>query len=219
MAEYEILIDNRFCIGCNTCFYKCVQENRLHDQASNGYHRTMVFLESGDQSGKYHHRCMHCDDPVCAAVCTTGAMSKTEYGAVLHEPDICIACLACTLACPFQVPKYDEESKQIVKCSMCGHRIVQGKIPACVEACPTGALAFGEYDMILKAAKGIAAKDGLQVYGVEEQGGTHLFILTSQDPKDLGFPVVPKKSVAAKSKPRGLGGLLSGLINEGTKKA
>ena len=66
MKQYAILLDSRFCTGCNTCFYKCVQENRLHDVAANGSTRTLVQI---NDEGMYHHRCMHCLEPTCVANC------------------------------------------------------------------------------------------------------------------------------------------------------
>ncbi|MGI6034506.1 MAG: 4Fe-4S dicluster domain-containing protein [Limnochordia bacterium] len=206
MAKYAILVDDRYCIGCNTCFYKCVQENRLHEEASRGLHRTMAFLEKGEEPGKYHHRCMHCEDPVCAAVCTTGAMSRSDYGAVLHEPDICIVCQSCVLACPYKVPQYDEAGEGIVKCSMCAHRVVQGQIPACVEACPTDALEFGEAKAIRAKAEKIAAEEGLFLYGI----GTNLMVLTTKEPTSLGYPKAPVVSGKGRTF---LGGVLASLID------
>ena len=186
MAKYAILVDDRYCIGCNTCFYKCVQENRLHEEASRSLHRTMVFLDQGEEPGKYHHRCMHCENPVCAAVCTTGAMSKSDYGAVLYEPDICIACRSCVLACPYKVPQYDEEAKGIVKCNMCAHRVVQGNIPPALRPVHTSAWSWRGKALRAKAEK-IAAEEGLVLYGV----GTNVMVLTTKEPTSLGYPKAP----------------------------
>ncbi|NPV30068.1 MAG: 4Fe-4S dicluster domain-containing protein [Firmicutes bacterium] len=193
MAEYAVLIDTRFCTGCNTCFYKCIQENRLHGAAAQGIARTTVLIRD---EGMYHHRCMHCKDPSCAAVCPTGALARTGYGAVLYDVSLCIGCRSCVAACPFHVPQWNEARKEIVKCSLCAHRIqVQGtgKVqPACVEACPTGALMFGEFDTLAAAAEKIAAEEKLHLYGRAENGGTRLFVLTKEDPLAVGYPRVPR---------------------------
>jgi Fe-S-cluster-containing dehydrogenase component len=149
---------------------------------------------------------MHCENPVCAAVCTTGAMSKSDYGAVLYEPDICIACRSCVLACPYKVPQYDEEAKGIVKCSMCAHRVVQGNIPACVEACPTSALEFGEAKALRAKAEKIAAEEGLVLYGV----GTNVMVLTTKEPTSLGYPKAP----VVTGKRSFLGEVFASLIEE-----
>ena len=97
----------------------------------------------GEEPGKYHHRCMHCET-LFVPVCTTGD-EQVGLRRVLYEPDICIACRSA--ACSPALTKYPSTMKKqsgIVKCSMCAHRVVQGNIPACVEACPTSALEFGE---------------------------------------------------------------------------
>lgn len=183
MPKYAILIDTTFCTGCNTCFYKCVQEYQLHVPASKGITRTVVFVMD---RGLYHRRCMHCEDPACVKACPTKALEKTEYGAVLYELAKCNFCLACVNACPFKVPLPDESRKVIEKCSMCAHRIKAGEVPACVEACPTWAIEFGEYEAVAAKAREEARKRGLYLYGAP--GVTSVFILTKEDPKKVGYP-------------------------------
>jgi tetrathionate reductase subunit B len=47
-------------------------------------------------------------------------------------------------ACPYEV-RYVHPWKHIVeKCTFCVHRVDRGLQPACVSACPTGALVFGD---------------------------------------------------------------------------
>lgn len=196
MAQYAILLDTRFCTGCNTCFYKCVQENRLHDVAENGNTRTLVYI---NDTGMYHHRCMHCVDPTCVANCEKQALTKTEYGPVLWDAEACIRCQTCVEKCPFHIPMFDEANRKIVKCSMCAHRdFDQNKDaqPACVEVCPTGALEFGERQAMVDKAKKMAADFKLNIYGLEENGGTSLLILNQEDPLKVGYPEVEKKAAA-----------------------
>ncbi|HHW40082.1 MAG TPA: 4Fe-4S dicluster domain-containing protein [Syntrophomonadaceae bacterium] len=198
-STYSILLDTRFCTGCNTCFYKCVQENRLHDTAAEGHYRTLVLIKD---DGLYHRRCMHCKEPSCEAVCPTAALSKTDYGPVLYDAERCIGCKTCVAACPFHVPQWDETRHQVVKCTMCAHRlqdVAGGKtIPACVEVCPTGALIFGEYDELVAMAKQIASENKLHIYGLEENGGTHLIILAKEKPEVIGYPAVPRDTVRSR---------------------
>ncbi len=190
-----ILIDNRFCTSCNTCLYKCVQENRVHEPGKRGLFRTFVYLKD---EGQYHKRCMHCKEPSCVAVCPVQALTKSAYGPVLYDPAICIGCQQCVGACPFNIPQYDAATTKIVKCSLCAHRITENKEPACVEACPTSALLFGEYDEMLARAKELAAAHKLNLYGIEENGGTHVLILTAEKPAVLGYPKVGNRSVPPK---------------------
>jgi formate dehydrogenase iron-sulfur subunit len=190
MKEYAILIDSTYCTACNTCAYRCIQEFRYHGQAAKGLFRTFV---AANDEGVYHKRCMHCLEPECVKQCPVNALTKTAYGAVLYNIDTCIGCQTCVKACPFGIPQFDEATKKIVKCSLCAHRVGEGKQPACVEACPTSALHFGEYKAIMAQAKDLAAKGKLTLYGMQEAGGTHVFVLVKGDPVKAGYPAVAKK--------------------------
>ena len=209
MKQYAILLDSRFCTGCNTCFYKCVQENRLHDVSANGSTRTLVQI---NDEGMYHHRCMHCLEPTCVANCPKKALTKTDYGPVLWDTNVCIRCGTCVQKCPFKVPVLDKPNNEIVKCSMCAHRNLgqdEKAIPACVEVCPTNALEFGEREAIVAKAQQMAKENGLYLYGLEENGGTNMLILTKADPTVVGYPAVAKFSTGMS--PVALGGTAVGV--------
>ncbi len=195
MKEYAILLDETNCVGCNSCAYRCVQEFRYHDQAGKGLFRTFVQI---NDDGLYHKRCMHCLEPDCVENCPVQALTISDYGTVLYNAQTCIGCQTCVKVCKFHVPQFDAAAKKIVKCSMCSHRINDGKPPACVEVCPTGALQFGEYQEILDKAKKLAAKNKLKIYGMKENGGTHVFVLAKNDPTKFGYPRVPEKAIKKK---------------------
>jgi carbon-monoxide dehydrogenase iron sulfur subunit len=71
----------------------------------------------------------------------------------------CIACLMCAMVCPFDVitafPSAAAPQRKAVatKCDDCIDRQVQGRIPACVEACKSEALMFGEFNELVKTAR------------------------------------------------------------------
>lgn len=86
--------------------------------------------------------CMHCEDSPCVVGCPTGAITKDDRtGAVMVNKDLCIGCHSCALACPFGVPRYDQDEK-MQKCNLCIERVEAGLEPACVRVCPLGALKF-----------------------------------------------------------------------------
>lgn len=210
MAEYAILLDSRFCTGCNTCFYKCIQENRLHNVATNGNTRTLVY---SNDDGMYHHRCMHCIQPVCVAVCPQEALIKTDYGAVLWDAEACNRCQTCVEECPFGIPMYDEANRAIVKCSMCAHHNYAANkeaTPACVGVCPTSALSFGERDAIISQAQELAEKHNLHIYGLKENGGTSFIVLTQEEPSKVGYPVVAEAAFGGGANPLAIGGAVAG---------
>jgi Fe-S-cluster-containing dehydrogenase component len=48
----------------------------------------------------------------------------------------------CVQACPFGVITISPDGKGVLKCDLCVTRLAEGKDPACVTACPTGALRY-----------------------------------------------------------------------------
>ncbi len=90
--------------------------------------------------------CNQCDKPPCVQVCPVGATFKTPDGIVLVDSKYCIGCRYCIQACPYGARYLHPEKRVADKCTFCYHRIVEDKLPACVEACPTQARVFGELE-------------------------------------------------------------------------
>ncbi len=106
--------------------------------------------------------CNHCDNPPCVRVCPTGATWKRdEDGIVMMDWHRCIGCRYCMAACPYGSrsfnwvdpriglgepnPVFPTRTKGVVeKCTFCPERLARGEAPACVQACPGGALLFGD---------------------------------------------------------------------------
>jgi len=105
--------------------------------------------------------CNHCDNPPCVRVCPTQATWRRDDGIVMMDYHRCIGCRYCMAACPYgsrsfnwrdPVPyikeinlNYPTRTKGVVeKCNFCEERLALGLQPACVDACKTGALTFGE---------------------------------------------------------------------------
>lgn len=216
MASRGILIDTTKCTGCRGCQVACKQWNQLpaepttfkgtyqnHDDLT-GNNFTIVTYNEYEENGQLKwyfakRQCMHCLDPACMKVCTQKAISKTVTGAVIRDMTKCVGCRYCTYACPFHVPKYNAPLDKVTKCSLCASRTAEGLVPACVKACITGALQFGERDQLLALAR--KRVDSLQVdyleacvYGEKEAGGTNVLYVLADRPNKYGMPEDPKVS-------------------------
>ena len=91
--------------------------------------------------------CHHCVEPACLAGCPVDAYEKDPItGIVAHLDDQCIGCRYCMLTCPYEVPSFNARLGVVRKCDMCTHRLAEGEPPACVQGCPTEAIAIGLTD-------------------------------------------------------------------------
>ena len=192
-----LLYDATLCIGCLQCEQACAERNGLpYDDAiasekKTSSHKLTTVLVSED---KFMRKlCMNCEEPTCASVCPVGAFTKTAAGPVTYDPDKCIGCRYCMLACPFQVPAYEWDKRLPIvrKCDMCADRVAAGGVTACTEACPTGATKFGERDELIAEARQRIADNPQgyvdHIYGLEEVGGTSVLMLSSVPFEQFGM--------------------------------
>jgi len=135
-------------------------------------------------------QCFHCQNAPCVKACPTKATWQEPDGIVVVDYDWCIGCRYCIAACPYygrrfnwnepEVPLAQMTKKQhylgnrmrgrgqMEKCTFCVQRSRNGRLPACVEACPTGARVFGnlldpdsEIRFVLKNKKVFRFKEDL----------------------------------------------------------
>jgi formate dehydrogenase iron-sulfur subunit len=165
------LIDTTRCIACKGCQVACKQWNNLPaDKTENQgnlqnppdfSYTTYKLVRMNEQiiSGKLHwlffpDQCRHCLIPPCLLWAQntdaiyqdedTGAVVYTSKTRKLKAQDI-------IGACPYDVPRSDRGGL-LNKCTMCNDRVKLGMEPACVKACPTGALNFGDLEHMQKLA-------------------------------------------------------------------
>ena len=170
-----MLIDLGLCHDCNNCFMACKDEHceneTLPVQQPKHGHRWMNILRR--ERGQYPMidmaflpmPCQQCDNPECMK--GTKGIEKRPDGIVTVDSTLSKGERGAVSACPYGAMYYNEEADCPQKCDFCLHLLESGaELPRCVEACPTGALAFRsvsdeEYDGLLK--------NGWQVFGPGER--------------------------------------------------
>ncbi|MGE5893414.1 MAG: 4Fe-4S dicluster domain-containing protein [bacterium] len=213
MARMGILVSPELCIGCRACQTACKSWNQLPGDKTinrgsvenpadltphvyNRIHYQEVPSENKPLQWLFvNNRCMHCDDAGCMKICPSpGALYRTKEGAVGIDKEKCIGCRLCVVACPFNVPRYDEKNK-ISKCHLCFDRIANNLQPACTKTCPTGALKFGDRDGLI----GTAQKAGYaKLYGQDDLGGLGAMYAFKDAPTVYGYnekPGIPETVV------------------------
>ncbi len=224
-----MLYDTTRCIGCKACVFACQEANGLEPDTSldgihlapldlNGRTKNVIKLyHEGPRRSFVKSQCMHCVDPACVSACMLGSLHKDETtGVVAYDPQYCVGCRYCQMACPFNVPKFefDKAAPKIVKCELCVHRVAGAKLekrdgftrypdghgPACCEVCPRSAVIYGRRDELLDEAKRrIAENPGKyhqdRVYGETEAGGTQVLYLAHVPYDKLGLPSYPDQGV------------------------
>lgn len=159
MAEYKQLafyVNQANCTGCKACQVACKDK---HDLPVGVTWRRVAEYSGGSWSegddGTFEPNvftyytsiaCNHCADPICVEVCPSTAMHKGENGIVSVDPDICVGCRYCEWACPYSAPQFNADQGVMTKCDFCSDYIAEDRTPACVEACPSRVLDFGEAD-------------------------------------------------------------------------
>ena len=186
MARYGMVIDLNKCIGCLSCVVACKAENSTAPGIFWSSVRDMEF-------GKYPLvsrvfvpvLCMHCTDAPCIEVCPTGASYKRDDGSVMIDHDKCVGCKYCIEACPYGARYFNRSATGyfgaeltpneeigfqghnlgvVEKCTLCSHRLAEGKQPACVQVCVGSARYFGDLDdPDSEVSRLIALKNGYQL--------------------------------------------------------
>jgi formate dehydrogenase iron-sulfur subunit len=105
-------------------------------------------------------QCRHCLEPPCQSTAESmGSKAITrdeESGAVLYNPKVKVKAAdfkTIRESCPYDIPRWNEKTGILAKCTMCIDRIKEGLLPACVKTCPTGAMKFGDRNAIVDMAE------------------------------------------------------------------
>jgi molybdopterin-containing oxidoreductase family iron-sulfur binding subunit len=110
-------------------------------------------------------QCHQCKESPCTKVCPVQATWQEPDGVITVDYNWCIGCRYCMAACPYDARRVNYKKPALTpsqinpeqnylsnrirpkgvveKCTFCLQRTRQGKYPACLEVCPTGARVFG----------------------------------------------------------------------------
>ena len=159
MTQYGMIIDLNKCIGCYNCFIACKDEYCGNDHPPYSLSQPMTgqfwmkIVEK--ERGKFPKikvsytpvPCMHCKKAKCIEMSDSGAIYRRPDGIIIIDPEKASGQRDIVNTCPYRVIYWNEEKNIPQKCTFCAHLLDRGwKEPRCVEACPTGALAFGDLD-------------------------------------------------------------------------
>jgi formate dehydrogenase iron-sulfur subunit len=242
--DYEVckLVDTTTCIGCKACEVACLEWNgysfaettfdntyqTMPDTAWNFWN--LIRFNEVEHDGQVQwlmrkDQCMHCEEPGCLLACPAdGAIVQYSNGIVDFNQANCIGCQYCVTGCPFNIPKFNNVTKKVYKCTLCSDRVGAGLEPACIKSCPTGCLHFGSKEdmkfLAEKRAKQVrdnTSHKNAGVYDPDGVGGTHvIYVLHDKDnpeqygglPKDPSVPFFVKMW---KGPLKWLGGIAMGL--------
>lgn len=171
------------CVGCLQCRFACSVAHSESKSPFTAPYETILSkprIHIGVTAGKepFPNKCRHCSPAPCEMACITRAIVRDESGEIVFiNPERCINCGMCAMACPFGVIRYHvyiDKRTSAHKCDQCIARQKEGRIPACVEACKVGALVFEDYNKIMdKATDQLASLVYLGIREKEHGGGPY----------------------------------------------
>jgi len=215
-----VLVDVTKCIGCRRCEFACQEAFGFNPPDIESFEDKSVFEKNRRPHPRSHtvinrysrrngggpvynkFNCLHCLDPACYSACLVTAFSKRADGPVIYDPDRCMGCRYCMVACPFEIPTYDYDdplTPQVRKCTLCAHLVPEKQdLPACVKICPAEVMTYGKRGHLLEIAhQRIADNPDLyidHVYGEHEAGGTSWLWISDTPFEQIGFHKVEAKS-------------------------
>jgi formate dehydrogenase iron-sulfur subunit len=138
-------------------------------------------------------QCRHCLEPPCkdtAEGFVDGAVVQDDAtGAVIYTGKTRMLSSSAfeevRQSCPYNIPRQDSDTGLVAKCTMCFDRISNGMEPACVKACPTGTMNFGNRDDMLTLGNNKVAalkKKGLKKAQLLDADSINVIFLVVDDP-------------------------------------
>lgn len=139
----EIFVQSNRCVGCLSCTIACAVAHSagktlLSAVAETPAPKSRLYVQWVTPDKKIPLVCRHCEEAPCMYACISGAISRNADGVVITDADKCIGCWTCVMVCPYGVIGRHLQAHKAYRCDRCPDR----DSPACVDACPTGALVY-----------------------------------------------------------------------------
>jgi formate dehydrogenase iron-sulfur subunit len=175
MSGKAFFIDTTLCTACRGCQVACKQWNQLPATKTENWgnyqnpkdlsfftYKVVRFQEHLGSDNKpqwyfFPDQCRHCVEPPCQEAAEDdapgGIMTDGQSGAVLYTDKLKKANAQDIIdACPFNIPRAQQVTGFMSKCTMCVDRVNNGLLPVCVKTCPTGTMSFGNRDKMVTLA-------------------------------------------------------------------
>jgi len=141
----QLYYDVKKCLGCKSCEIACAVAHSVSQELFKALKdetlslpRKKVLAAGGKN---FPVSCRHCKDPKCVDACMAAALVYDQgKGMVLHKEDRCVGCWMCVMVCPYGAIRPNIKTKIPLRCDKCKDK----DEPACVKACPTGAIIWQE---------------------------------------------------------------------------
>ncbi len=218
-------IDTSRCTACRACQVACkewhcfpslaTKQRGTHQNPPDLTHvnyKIVRFSEhlKGDRVvwNFFPDQCRHCVEPPCMSTSDDylpGAIIQhEETGAVLYSPELTKQLTEAQFeeireSCPYNIPRRNSGTGEIVKCDMCFDRVSNGLLPMCVATCPTGTMSFGDREeMITKAQERLAVvqKEFPEAQIVDEESVNVIYLITDK-PENYGWGYIFAQNNAA----------------------
>ena len=122
------------CMACLSCERACLFHKSEHRAGSTANIFVNVDME---RRQIFTGTCLQCEIAFCMAVCPVEAITRDPLTeAVVVDPETCIGCRMCVVACPLGYINLDDTLHRATKCDLCGGE------PKCVQMCMARALHF-----------------------------------------------------------------------------
>lgn len=177
-----VIYSKEKCLSCHQCEMACA----VHHSLSGNIYKAIsepikpqsrIFVEADDSDTvSVPNKCRHCNPAPCISSCPSGALKRArDNEIVLLDEDKCISCRNCLVNCPFGAIIFRQSNKSksgrvvSIKCDECSDRTLNSSVPACVNACKSGALQYDEIDDFIRKKRKMVLK---ALTDLDEQNNT-----------------------------------------------